>query len=256
MAAGRLAAGAFADNGGTGTGVGGTVRTAGLSTASPAPFAAPPLDADAPWATGAVAIFDKSPMFFDNSATRAALSFACLSFAKASSWAALPASAPLDSVSLSGATAAAARSSTFAWTFPVASRFALSTCFIGAPDASFCLNELKSLACATMVLEASTGLVVPASSAVGMSSTLPDRKRLIFPPIKASGLLFSNATSIWSSEILAGLFLAAILLAVSPALTVTFWSAASALGAVFAFSFAMGIRLTGMSRPACGWRAL
>ena len=39
--------------------------------------------------------------------------------------------------------------------------------------------------------------------------------------MKASGLLLSKATSIWSSDTLAGLFWTAILLALSPALTVT-----------------------------------
>ena len=43
----------------------------------------------------------------------------------------------------------------------------------------------------------------------------------MLPPMKASGLLLSSATSIWSSEMLAGLFCAAILPAVSPGLTVT-----------------------------------
>ena len=41
--------------------------------------------------------------------------------------------------------------------------------------------------------------------------------------MKASGLLRSKATSIWSSETLAGLFCAAIFPAVSPDFTTIFW---------------------------------
>ena len=161
-----------------------------------------------------------------------------------SSSVALPFSAPLDKVSLSGATDAGARSSTFACTFPPVWRLALSTCVIGAPDASFCLKSLKSLACATTVREASALVTKAASSDDGMSRTAPALKRLMFEPTNASGLLLSNATSIWSSEMFAGLFCAAILLAVSPAFTVTCWPVAAGLGCVVVFSLANG--LTGL----------
>ena len=82
-----------------------------------------------------------------------------------------------------------------------------------------------------MVLEASEGDIAAASSATGMSSTAPDFRRLTLPPMKAPGLLLSSATSIWSREILVGLFCPAILPAVSPALTVIFVSSFPALGA-------------------------
>ena len=180
-------------------------------------------------------------MFFDNSATRVVASLACLSLAILSSAAVLLCKAPLDNVSLSGVTAAPARSSTLACTLPPVWRLALSTCVIGAPEANFCRKSLKSLACATMVLDASEPDNAPASSADGRSSTAPALKRLILPPTNASGLLFSNATSIWSSEMLAGLFCAAILPAVSPAFTVTCWPVAAGLGGAGAFSLALAV---------------
>ena len=78
-----------------------------------------------------------------------------------------------------------------------------------------------------------------------MSSTAPDLSRFMLPPMKASGLLFSKATSIWSSEMLAGLFCAAILPAVSPGLTATFWP------------FDAGERASGLALGEAGWgRAL
>src|SRR5450830_1921247 len=51
--------------------------------------------------------------------------------------------------------------------------------------------------------------------------TEPDLTRLTFSPTKAAGFARSSATSIWSSDTLAGFVAVAILLAVSPNLTVT-----------------------------------
>ena len=67
-----------------------------------------------------------------------------------------------------------------------------------------------------MVFEASPTDVVFASLSLGISKTEPDFRRLMLPPVNASGLLRSSATNIWSSETLSGLFLAAMPPAVSP----------------------------------------
>ena len=224
----------------------GAGTTAGLSIGNPGVLAADAAGAAAAAAgaadvAGAPAILFKSPMFFDNSATRVVASLACLSLAILSSVAVLPCKAPLDNVSLSGVTAAPARSSTLACTLPPVWRLALSTCVIDAPSASFCRKSLKSFACATMILEASGPVSAPASPADGRFSTAPALKRLMLSPTNASGLLTSNATSIWSSEILAGLFCVAILLAVSPAFTVTCWPVATGLERAGIFSLAIAV---------------
>jgi hypothetical protein len=65
-------------------------------------------------------------------------------------------------------------------------------------------------------LRASSGRLA-ACSPLGISSTAPAFRRLTLPSTKASGLARSSATSIWSSEMLAGLLAPAILPAVSPA---------------------------------------
>ena len=160
-------------------------------------------------------------MFFESSATRVDSASACRSLAIFSSAGDLLWTAPFESVSLSGVLALATLSSTLACNLPPAWRSAAATCAVGAPSASLRRKLLKSFACAVMVLVASAADVAPAVSSVGKSSSAPDFKRLMLPPMKASGLLFSSATSIWSSEMPAGLFWPAILLAVSPLLTVT-----------------------------------
>ena len=72
-----------------------------------------------------------------------------------------------------------------------------------------------------------SGVASPAGTALRLLArwARPARRRpcsrLTLPPMKASGLARSIATSIWSSETLAGLLAAAILPAVSPACTVT-----------------------------------
>ncbi len=133
----------------------------------------------------------------------------------------MPWTAPLESVSLSGVALAGARSSTLACTLPPAWRSAPAVCVEGTLSASLRRKLLKSLLCARTVCEASAGGIALAASSAGTSSTAPDFRRLILPWMKASGLLLSSATSIWSSDTLAGLFCAAILPAVSPAFTVT-----------------------------------
>src|SRR2546426_2459723 len=132
----------------------------------------------------------RSLMFLDSSATRLDASLACLSLAILSSAvvAALPWTAPLESVSLSGVALAGARSSTLACTLPPAWRSALATCVVGTPSASLRRKLLKSLLWATMVCVASPGEMALAASAVGISSTAPDLIRLMLPPMKASGL--------------------------------------------------------------------
>ncbi len=161
-----------------------------------------------------------SLMFLDNSAARAAASLAPRSLANRSS-ADLSWIAPFDSVSLSGAVVAGFLSSTFVCTLPLAFRSTATTCALGAMPASFLRKSLKSLLCATMIWFASSAELALACSAEGTFMTEPALTRLILPPTNASGLLRNSATSIWSSDTLAGLTLAAILLAVSPGLTVT-----------------------------------
>ena len=129
---------------------------------------------------------------------------------------------------MSGVAAAGALSSTLAWTWPAALRSAPATWVVGAPSASLRRNSLKSLLWATMVRVASPAGMYSAWSPAGTSSTAPALRRLTLPPMKASGLLRSSATSIWSSDTLAGLACAAIFPAVSPGLTTIFWPSAEA----------------------------
>ena len=85
--------------------------------------------------------------------------------------------------------------------------------------ASFLRNSLKSLLCAVTVCAASLLPMALACSVEGTVSNAPLLMRLMLPSINASGLARSNATSIWSRETLGCLTEAAILLAVSPVLT-------------------------------------
>ena len=71
-----------------------------------------------------------------------------------------------------------------------------------------------------MVLRASTGSSACAWSGVGTDSSAPASSRFTLLATKASGLLRSMASSIWSSETLSDLACTAKALAVSPALTV------------------------------------
>ena len=71
-----------------------------------------------------------------------------------------------------------------------------------------------------MVLRASTGSSACAWSEVGTDSSAPASSRFTLLATKASGLLRSMASSIWSSETLTDLACTASSLAVSPALTV------------------------------------
>ena len=72
-----------------------------------------------------------------------------------------------------------------------------------------------------MIRLASPAVVAEACSSVGMSMTAPALMRLMLSPMKAFGLERNMATSIWSSDTLAGLMLAAIFPAVSPRVTTT-----------------------------------
>ncbi len=224
----------------------------GLVTATPAALAAAAAPVAAP--AGAPASLFRSLIFLDSSATRSEAALAWRSLAIWSSAAGLPCTAPLDRVSLSGVAVVGARSSTLACTLPPACRLALPTWVVGTPSASFRRNSLKSLACATTVREASPAEMAPASSAPGRSSTAPDLSRLILPPMNASGLLLSKATSIWSSETLAGLFWAAIFPAVSPCFTATCWPLAGAFGAGLALAGGAALA-TGAGRMADGARS-
>jgi hypothetical protein len=135
-------------------------------------------------------------MFLDNSATRAALSLACFSFAMASSLA-FAATVPLLKVNLSGALACALGSLTFACTLPLAARLGAAAAAVGAAEAKRRRNSLKSLAWATMVWRAWAESFVGAELAAAcMSSTAPDLSRLTLPSTNASGLARSIATSI------------------------------------------------------------
>ena len=93
--------------------------------------------------------------------------------------------------------------------------------------ASFLRKSPKSRLCAITVCVASAAPIAWACSGVGTLITAPDLMRLILLLINASGLARSSATSIWSSETVAGLVAMAILLAVSPRLTVTWPSTAT-----------------------------
>ena len=190
----------------------------------------------------------RSAMFLDNSAMRLAAALASLSLAIFSSLAeaGLPRTWPLERVSLSGAAPAGVRSSTLACTLPPAWRSAPSICVAGALPASFRRKALKSLLWARMVWLASLAEIALAACAPGISSRAPDLTRLTLPPMKASGLLRSSATSIWSSDTPAGLFCAAILPAVSPLFTVSCFSPAGILSG--AGTLATGARTGGEGR--------
>jgi len=162
-----------------------------------------------------------SAMFLFNSATRVALSCAARCCAILSSAPDLPAAPPLDSVSLSGALAVGFFSSTCAVILPADWRSAGAAFDVGTFSATRRRNSLKSRLCATSVCLASSGGTSAASCSVGSCKTEPLRTRLMLPPMNASGLARSIATSIWSSETAGGLFALAILPAVSPACTVT-----------------------------------
>ena len=176
-------------------------------------------------------------MFLLISAARVVASLACRSFAITSSLSPLAAdappaaaTAPLDSVNLSGAAAAGLRSSTLACTLPLAARLADGAAAVGAPSARRLRKSLKSLLCAVMTWRASPSFTALAWSAVGSSSTAPDLRRFRLLLINASGLARSMATSIWSSDTPVGLLRAAIWLAVLPGFTVTVLPSLGALG--------------------------
>ena len=134
--------------------------------------------------------------------------------------------APLDSVNLSGALVPGFLSSTLACTLPLDWRSGAAIWADGAMPASFLRKSLKSLLWAITVRVASLVLIACACSGVGTFSSAPLLIRLILLLMNASGLARNSATSIWSRETLAGLTAAAILLAVSPGLTVTWRSPA------------------------------
>lgn len=138
----------------------------------------------------------RSAMFLESSATRAALSLACLSLAMDSSLA-LAATEPLLSVSLSGVLAPALGSLTLACTLPLAARVGAVATAVGAPEAKRRRNSLKSLAWTEIVCLASPAPVAgAAATAACMSITAPDLSRLTLFPTNASGLVLSIATSI------------------------------------------------------------
>ena len=175
----------------------------------------------APGAADAALSLLSSLMFLDSSSARAAASLACLRWASCSSVDFLPWTAPLDSVSLSGAVLLARWSSTWVCTLPVAARPEAATSAVGAEPASLRRNSLKSRLCAARILRASPFGVALASAEPGNCRTAPALRRLTLPWIKASGLARSRATSIWSSDTSAGRWALAMRPAVSPAFTVT-----------------------------------
>lgn len=256
-------AGAAADAGlaaeaaatGAAAGAAGAAADAGLTAlAAPTGSAIAGLAALAPPVTGALAVPRRfrSAMFLFSSATREAASLAARSRAILSSTAgALPCTAPLDRVSLSGVAAPGFFSSTLAWTLPDAWRSEVGVRDVGTPSASLRRNSLKSRLWATTVWRASSADTAVASSPVGTSSTEPALSLFTLPPMNASGLARSMATSIWSSEMFAGLFADAIRPAVSPACTVTclLVPAPDGRGVAACRGWAAGAR-AGCARPA------
>ena len=184
----------------------GTVKLEGAGTATPGALI--PSAAGTAAGPGPTPSLLSSLMFLDSSARRFDASWACLSLAILSSASApaLPWIEPLDSVNLSGVLLSNARSSTLACTLPAAWRSAPATWVLGTPSASLRLKVLKSLLWATMVWLASPAEMALAACAPGTSSTAPALMRLTLPAMNASGLPLSKATSIWSSDTLAGLF--------------------------------------------------
>ncbi len=160
--------------------------------------------AGAPTGADAALILFSSSMFLDSSAMRADASLACLSLASWSSAAFWPVMAPLDRVSLSGAAVAGFLSSTRACTVPLAERSAAATSAVGAAAASLRRKALKSRLCAARTWRASPTGVANAVASSGICSTAPALTRLTLPWMKASGLARISATSIWSSDTLAG----------------------------------------------------
>ena len=132
--------------------------------------------------------------------------------------------APLERVNLSGVDTVLFLSSTCAWMAPPALRSGAASGTEGAAVASLPRKSLKSLLWAITVWVASGGAKARACSSVGIVKTAPALRRFKLPLTKASALLRSSAASIWSSDTWAGLVAAAILLAVSPAFTVTRFS--------------------------------
>ena len=231
VAAGAVACGAGADAAMAGPDAlaGVAAGTAGgtaavLVTAGPAPVAV-----DAAGALGtapaaepeALASLLRSLMFLDSSSTRADVSLACLRVASASGVALVPLTAPLERVSLSGEVLVVFCSCTCVCTRPLSLRPALVVSAVGAAAASLWRKALKSRLCAAMVWRASAAGVAAAWLALGRSSTAPALSRLTLPPMNASGLARSMATSIWSSDTSCGRWALAIRPAVSPAFTVT-----------------------------------
>ena len=168
----------------------------GFTTAMPGPLTVLPVAVEGPAATGVAANLFSSPIFLASSATRVDASLVCRSLETLSSAAVLLFRSPLDNVNLSGMAATGALSSILAWTLPPAWRVTLPTCVGSALSASLRRKSLKSRDCAAIVVSASAGDMSPASSALGISNTVPDFKRLMLPLMKASGLLLSNAASI------------------------------------------------------------
>jgi hypothetical protein len=182
---------------------------------------------------------ESSSMLRESSATRVDDSWACRSWAILSSLALCPA-APLDRVSLSCADWVGFLSSTSVWTLPDAWRSAAATAAAGTEAASRRRNSLKSRLWAATICRASVRDTSMDEASVGRSRTAPALTRLTLFPMKALGLARNMATSIWSSEALAGRLAAAMRPAVSPALTVTLREAPLEAPVVSDFSVAAG----------------
>ncbi len=201
-AAGALGAAGVAATGAAGAGAAGAATGAGAGVAA-----------------AALAAF-RSAMFLASSAARSLASLSARSLAILAS-SALLVTDPLERVSLSGLVLAGFLSSTLACTVPLALRSAAATGATGVLLAMLRRRALKSLLWATNTLVASAAESALACSAEGTSSTAPLRSRFTSSLTNAAGLARSMATSIWSRETSADLVRWAILLAVSPSLTVT-----------------------------------
>src|SRR5260221_201697 len=173
------------------SGAAGTVGAPGTATPFAVPLAAEAGAAAAPSAgLVAAAILLSSDMLRCNSAVRDAWSSDCFCLARRSS-ASTPFTAPLDSLSLSGAAVGGLRSSTWAWTLPDASRLAEATGAAGAALASWRRNWLKSRDWAATIWRASRGEVAWAVASSGTVSTAPERMRFTLPLMKTLGLVRS-----------------------------------------------------------------
>ena len=235
-AGGSVAAVAGAVSAGTGTAAGAVTAAPGASAAGAEGVAAPGVAV-----AGAPFNLASSSTLRASSATRVAASFAWRSCAILSSAVPTAGAAPLDRVSLSCAGAAGFCSCTSACTWPAASRLPVSTAVAGTRPARRRRNSSKSRLWAAMICRASPEETLAAADSCGRSITAPALMRFTLSPMKALGLARSMATSIWSSDTLAGRLASAMRPAVSPARTRT-W-VGDALGA--AARGAAGARVAG-----------